>query len=51
MLGHMILMFGYIIWCDAHSCALEVTMTMLRDCPASLGNIFSPSQKRGKMVL
>ena len=25
-----------IIWCNAHSCGLEVTMTVLHGCPASI---------------
>ena len=43
MLAHVILISDYIIWYNVHSYGLEVTKTVLHDCPASLRNILSAS--------
>ena len=49
MLAHMLLILSYVIWCNANSCGLEVTMTALHECPASSGNIiFSVSSLPSK---
>ena len=48
LLAHMILILDYLIWCNAHFCGLDVTVTVLHDCPASLENILSASSLPSK---